>query len=154
MDIEYGGKYSSLSHDDFSSDAYVKETNKNFLNLGYSNGAKLRNENPFFNRDNNYYDVEKIIINNPIIASKDVVPINETKITFYDEHDNIIDKNTKLNSTKIRIKLTGRNTDELSGETPFLEYKIPFFDIQLNKSITNKFIFKNTLRTNNIDTGY
>jgi|GEM_PF-4083018 len=134
-DIIYGGVY-SLSEDDFLD--YTDKTNKNFQKMGIEVNGKL-DKNPFFTYENSYFDVECLIREKRIIESKDNVPIEQTIITFYDEENQVIKKDAKLNSSKIIIKLTCKDSEVIMGETPFLKYKIPLFDMQMINKQDNKF---------------
>jgi len=103
-------------------------------------GVKLQIKKPFFNSEDTYNDVEKMIREKNIIVSRDQAPIENANIEFYKDGTLIIDKNTHLSSANIAIRLVSDGKNKfIVGASKVLNYKIPYFNVNLNIAKNNKF---------------
>ncbi len=116
----------SISDDNFTE--YTEIIEKNFYNLN----KKSYNRVPFFTNNDTYSDLEEVIKNNNIIESKNSIPIDYIDFTFYDEYQNEINKNSKINSSQIRTKLTSEDP-MIEGESDILSYNIPYLNINIKE---------------------
>ena len=133
----------SVSDDDFISEEYINKTNENFKSFKEPKGYKLIcQENPFFTNENTYQDIENSIKNYNFISSRDEVPINKMDINFYNLDEILIDKNSNLTTSDIKIKISYSGDDESleKGETEFITgYKIPYINIDDLSVTSNNF---------------
>ncbi len=135
-----------VGNDEFEGD-YVTKTENNFYKSSKSNSKNV----PFFTNEDTYEYLEKVIKENNIIASRDGIPIEYVDIIFYDESSNQINKNTKLDSSNIRMKFVS-NDSNIVGESEIIDYQIPFLNIDANlKEEENIFNFNEVDENENTD---
>jgi len=103
--------------------------------------VNLQIKKPFFNSQDTYNDVEKLIREKNIITSRDSAPIKNSNIEFYKDGKLIVNKNTKLSSEKISIRFVSNKTNKfIIGESKILDYIIPYYDLNFNIEKNKEFI--------------
>lgn len=169
--------YYSLEKDEFNSKEVQIQTQKNLNSLGAistnssdevflkslpsynfnSSESNIVKKRPYFTSENKYSDLEKIILKNDIIESRDQLKTSESDsfgIDFYDESGtNLIDKNSNLDTQKINFRLTTtgdaeehiiideNSNDPNKDQSELMTYYIPYFDISfINKDLDDNFV--------------
>ncbi len=140
------GKFDIYS---FENDLYkIDETQKNFYDFNQDTFYKNEIIKPYFTTNElTYYQLENLIKEWKIIESRDNVPIEYSNIIFYDKNNNIIDKNSFVNSNRIYFDLVSNEEDSgiigsSQSETSFpdtnghLSFNVPFISYDPFK-ITN-----------------
>lgn len=144
--------YSDKNNPKIVNEKYYDETQKNMYNANIFRDEeqltidelKLPHNKPYFDNNDDYYDLEEYILQNEIINSRDTLPKNGLTFQFYDYNNEtkkfspIEDKTTKLNSSLITFDIISDasesdvlSSDELNDDK-YLQYHIPFVNIELD----------------------
>ncbi len=171
-EVVYVDSNYSLTNDVFGDinmrNEYFDKTQNNFFTAGVDNGNnkpylpedESGNYNPFFTKNNTYRELERYILDNKLIVTRDRlqdIDSSNFEIEFYDEDNSLINKDSYLDTSIINFKLlsTGYEGD-ISGESDVLTYEIPFIgisNINVENNIFNydeytSFVFDNESNSN------
>ncbi len=125
----------------FANDIYYLDEIQERINTGNYGEVGQIEHNPYFTKNDTYSNLERYLLDNDIISSRDNIPSEHTVINFYDEDGNLIDKNSNIDSDEIHIKLISDGTPNITGESSLMTFEIPYFENDVIFSTSTKNIF-------------